>query len=164
MCGHRSPKPRAFTLIELILVLVILAFVAAMIAPSLRGFGVGRRIQDTAVSIVSVANYVRTQAVTEGQAYRLNIDGNTYWLTVNADGVFQTVPSKIGDRSQVADGVTMQCDVKRQQDGQYIAFLPTGRSDPARITLTDGFGKQIVIAASSTTEPMRMLTAEEASR
>ncbi len=161
----RNPrKPRAFTLIELILVLGILAFVAAMIVPSLRGFGVGRRIQDTAVTIVSVANYARTQAVTDGQTYRLNIDGNSYWLTEDVDGIFQQVQNDFGRRAQTEDGVSLQCDVKPQPDGEYIAFLPTGRTDPARLTLTDRFGKRIVIACPSTTELMRILTPEEAAR
>ena len=161
----RKPrKPRAFTLIELILVLGILAFVAAMIAPSLRGFGVGRRIQDTAVTIVSVANYARTQAVTDGQTYRLNIDANTYWLTQDVDGLFQPVQNDFGRKAQTEDGVSLRCDVKPQTDGQYIAFLPTGRTDPARITLTDGLGKRVVISCPSTTELMRVLTPEEAAR
>ncbi len=167
MRGNRTTfAAAAFTLIELILVMVILAFVVAMVAPSLRGFGTGRRIHDTAALIVSLADYARTQAVNEGRAYRLNVEPRTgeFWLTVDADAGFQPPPNDFGRRFTASDGVTLRCDVKTRTDGQFLVFLPTGRTDPARIELNDTLGKRVVIACPSPTEMVRILTPEEAAR
>jgi prepilin-type N-terminal cleavage/methylation domain-containing protein len=67
---------RAFTLVELVLVMVVIAVVAAMVMPSLSGTARGRRLGDTANQIVALARMARTQSVTEGKMYRLNIDPN----------------------------------------------------------------------------------------
>ena len=124
--------PRAFTLVELVLVMVVIAVIAAMVVPSLSGSARGRRIGDTANQIVSLARLARTQAVTDGKTYRLNIDpnGGSYWLTVRDADAFQV----LGNWSYtVPEGLRVECSLQPQQDGLYIEFKQTGRSDPATI-------------------------------
>src|SRR3954469_22536616 len=73
----------AFTLLELILVMTILTLVVTLLAPSLRGFGIGRANHNAATMVVSLAKYARTQAASEGRTYRLNLDpqSRAFWLT-----------------------------------------------------------------------------------
>lgn len=164
---NRRSNPTGFTLMELILVMVILAIVVAAVAPSLRVFGVGRSNNDVATLIVSLAGYARTQAVTEGRTYRLNIDppSRAVWLTADTNGDFQPPTSDLGSRYVAAEGIQLWTDVAaRPPDGQYIEFHPSGRTDPARIRLTDKLGGTIDVACTSATEMFRILSPEEAAR
>ncbi len=144
-----------FTLVELILVLVILTIIVGSIAPSLRGFGVGRTRNDSAGLIVGLAQYARQQAVAEARTYRLNFDppARAFWITADAgDGTFQAPANDYGKRFEVPDGMTMDVDVPLQPDGQYVQFRASGRTDPAQIKITDRLGGTTQIACSSATE------------
>src|SRR5687768_10165499 len=84
-----SARP-AFTLLELIVVLLVLSVLFAMAAPSFSGFGAGRAAHQTASQIVTLARWAREQAVTEGRAYRLNFDpvNGVYFVTAAFGAVF----------------------------------------------------------------------------
>jgi type II secretion system protein H len=158
----RNSTLRGFTLIELILVLVILTIVVGAIAPSLRGFGIGRTRSDAATLVVTLANYARQQAVTEARAYRLNFDpaARAVWLTADAgDGTFAAPPGDYGQRFTAPDGVTLSTDAPQQTDGQYVTFSATGRTDPCQVTLTDRLGNTSQIACRSATELFAVVNA-----
>ncbi|HEY8666264.1 MAG TPA: GspH/FimT family pseudopilin [Tepidisphaeraceae bacterium] len=162
---RRRPNNFAgFTLLELVLVLAILTIVVALVAPSFRGFTAGRRADDTATLIVSLANYARTQAVTEGRTYRLNFDpaARAMWLTADDEGTFVAPSNDFGRRCIASEGVQMEADVPRHDDGQYVEFHPTGRTDAAHILLTNSLGDSIDVACSSATELFRILPPGEA--
>ena len=159
-----APRPvRAFTLLELILVMGILAIVVAMVAPSLSAFATGRRTNYAASRIVSLAEYARTQAINEGRVYRLNFDPGTRacWVTVQNGPVFQETSSDLGGRAEAAEGIVIRTDIQPQQDGMYVAFRSDGRTDPAKIYISDQQGRQIEIACLSCTERFRILRPEE---
>src|SRR5689334_13604841 len=119
---RRRPAHPGFTLLELILVMTIVAIIVAMASPMLRGFGEGRRVDNCAGELVALTQWARTQAMTRGATYRLNMDPNsrTYWLTVDqGDGITFASPGTEFGRVFVApDGVTLDWDVVPQQDGQ----------------------------------------------
>jgi len=114
---YRNGKSSAFTLIELVLVMVIVAILVGAVAPSLRGFLMGRRTVDTATRMLALAGYARTQAISEGRTYRMNFDEQTgkFWLTAdNGDGTFQPPSTEMGREFVVPDGVKMQVTVNAQ--------------------------------------------------
>jgi Tfp pilus assembly protein FimT len=139
--------------------MVILAIVAGVLAPSLRGFGINRQTDNAARLIVTLADYARTQAISEGRPYRLNVDpaARAFWLSVQDDGAFVSPNNDYGRRFELSRGLEIQSDLAQQPDGQYIEFRPTGRIDPARLTVTNQEGGQIDIASLSATEPLRIL-------
>jgi len=144
--------------------MVILAIVAGIAAPALTAFGKGRRVGDCAAQIVSLTHWARTQAITRGVTYRLNLDPNsrTYWLTVvRDDGTVDTPGEEFGRVFSAPDGVTLNWDAPTQQDGQYITFLPTGRTDPATIRVTDAGGKIVEVSSFSPTELFHVVTDAE---
>jgi prepilin-type N-terminal cleavage/methylation domain-containing protein len=155
----------AFTLLELIFVLVVLAVVAAVAAPKLRGFAVGRAKGDAATVIVSLANYARTQAISEGRNYRLNIDPNSraIWLTVQNGPLYQPLPGEFGERFTASDSIVrMDTDLLPQPDGQYVTFAITGRTTPpVQIVLTDKLNEKVTVALQSETELFRVLSPGE---
>ena len=162
----RRSKSSAFTLLELIVVLIILALVAGLIAPTLRTFTVGQSTANAAEQIVVLTHYARTQSITDGNAFRLNFDpdGGSYWLTSSEAGVFNAIGGEYGEHYNVPPGATMRTDVARQNDGTYVTFQSTGRTDPAHIWINDKQGKTLEVACSSATELYRILPPEEMTR
>jgi len=161
---HRRRTHPAFTLLELILVMAIVAIVVAMASPMLRGFGEARRGDNCAAELVTLTQWARTQAITRGATFRLNLDPNTktYWLTVDqGDGLFVSPGTEFGRAFVAPDGVTIDWNVAPQQDGQYVSFWPSGRSDPAVIRVTSPTGEVTQVACLSATETFHVLSTQE---
>lgn len=156
--------PHGFTLLELVLVMVILLVAAAIAVPSLSSFGKGRRTDNCAAQLVALTKWARTQAIATGMTYRLNIDPGkrTFWLTVQHDDVVESPGEEFGREFALPDEVTIDWNAPQQQDGQYIQFLPTGRTDPATIRLTDTSGGAVIqIGCLTATERYHVLTQDE---
>lgn len=141
--------------------MMILAIVALVAAPALSTFGKGRGAGNCADQIVSLTRWARTQSITRGVTYRLNLDpaARTYWLSqVRDDGTVDMLGEEFGRVFTAPDGVTLNWNAPQQQDGQYIQFLPTGRTDPATISVADVRGKTIEITCYSPTEMFHVVT------
>jgi prepilin-type N-terminal cleavage/methylation domain-containing protein len=159
MAGRKTISAKSgFTLMELVLVMLLMAVVAAVSAPNLRGFIAGRRSADTATEILAMARWARSQAISEGRVYQLNIDpsqGKVWVETVNPDGTTSETTSDIGAPLQLPGGGKLQIDsdLPRGDNGAQIArFYPTGRTEPGTIRLTDDRGTQFVIVCKSASE------------
>jgi len=161
---------RAFTLIELLLVMAILTIICAMVAPSLRGFATGRRTNNTAYEIVTLANLAHSQAIAESRRYRLNFDssgttGASIWLTAeDTSGNFVALTNDFGDKYVSDPGVIIQTDLQKQQDGTYVEFKPTGRSDTVHITLNDAIGNNMLVICDSPTDLFHLVKEAGAQR
>lgn len=161
---HFGPS-QGFTLLELILVMVILSTVLAMASPSLRGFFSSRKIHDAAGNILSLMRYARTQAISEGQTYRLNFDSDkgVYWLTSNAEGAFDELYNEFGREFLLPDDTTVEIEKDNDEyDTEiYISFYPQGMLESGTITLTDRAGDIIEITSLSPAEAYRIVESEE---
>ena len=165
----RSPAG-AFTLLELILVMAIIAVIVGLAVPSLNGFSKGRRTTACADQIVSLTRYAHTQAITRATVYRLNLKPGSgfqpavYWLSVQADdGTFVPTGDSMGLEFQAPDGVNISWNAPKQPDGgEYIQFQPSGRTDPAMIQVQGVDRQVILIACPSATELFKVVTPEEA--
>src|SRR3982751_6505543 len=119
------PGRSAFTLLELILVLVVLAIVVAIAVPSLRNFAEGRGAEECAGQIVNLANYARAKAISDGVVYRLNVDvaAGRFWLTRQLpDGIsFEELGDDMGQIVAVPDGVTLQWDESARNEQATLA-------------------------------------------
>ena len=60
------PGKRAFTLVELIVVMVLLLIVASMVAPRMSSFFRGRALSSEARRMLSLINYAQSRAVATG--------------------------------------------------------------------------------------------------
>src|SRR4051812_22221874 len=103
----------AFTLLELVLVMLLMTIIMAIAAPSLSNFAKGRKSADAAQQVVSLARYARGQSIAEGVVYRLHVDpgSGAYWLTVQNGGIFEPPSSGFGQRFQLPDGCHMDTDI-----------------------------------------------------
>ena len=155
---------RAFTLIELILVMAIIAIIVGMAVPNLHGFARGRRAAECADQIVALTRYARTQSITEGVPYHMNVNpaDGTYWLTRQQDdGQFVPLSNSLGLKFQIPDGTRLSWTAPGHQDGQYILFQPNGRVEQGEIQLMDKDGQTFVIGCLSATEMYKLLTLDE---
>ena len=69
-----SQKPAAFTLIELVLVMVLLATLLAISAPTLSRSFKGRALEQEAVRLLAATVYAREEAVSQSLPMTLWID------------------------------------------------------------------------------------------
>jgi len=142
-------------LLELVLVMVIIATVLAMAAPSLRRFFASRETADEAASIVALTQLARSQAVAEGRMYRLNfdLDEMKYWLTAQTEGAFTNLSSEFGRVFLLPEGAELKVEVEGSTDDRsYVSFYPSGRTEAATITLTGRQGDSAEISCLSPTE------------
>lgn len=139
-------RSRAFTLVELIVVMVLLLIVASMVAPRMSSFFRGRALSEEARRMLSLINHARSRAVAEGVPVLLWLDParSTYGIEVQAghqggDGrteVFTAEPSLSLEAVSTADmGVSEQ--------GDEHMGLPEGR--PAIRFAPDGFFDDSII-------------------
>lgn len=158
-------RSQGFTLLELILVMVIISTVLAMASPSLRGFFSSRKINDAAGNIISLMRYARTQAISEGQTYRLNFDSDkgAYWLTSNAEGSFDDLNNEFGREFLLPDDTTVEIEKENDENKTEtnISFYPQGMLESGTITLTDRAGDTIEITSLSPAEAYRIVKPEE---
>ena len=78
------PANRAFTLVELIVVMVLLLIVASMVAPRMASFFQGRALSSEAQRLLSLMHYAQSRAVAEGNPVVLWLDPakSTYGVEV----------------------------------------------------------------------------------
>ncbi len=133
--AQRCRTSSGFTLIELVLVLAIIAVAVMMMAPTLANFVRGRGPTNTAGQFVALAHWARSQAVTDGATYRLNIDtqAGTWWLTKDNGQKFASVDGNYGQVFSAPEDVRIQTDAAKVDTAQVIAFDPSGRNDPATV-------------------------------
>lgn len=160
----RPTRARAFTLVELILVMVIIATVLGITAPSLRGFFASHQTRDAAGRIVALAQYARTQAVAEGRAYRLNFDtsAGTYWLTAQEGAEFTALRSEFGRTFTLPDGTTFDMTGTGEREmPRQMEFTPGGSAPAARLRLLGRQDERVEIYCPAPTESFAVATATE---
>ena len=160
-----APGPRAFTLIELILVMALLVIVIAVASPSLSRFMRGRTLDSEARRFVSLTRYGQSRAVSEGVPVVLwiNTRQGSYGLRQEA-GYFEqdakAVDFLLGKdlRLEVAGlpaqlGPLAQARATRQTDPNtpMLRFPPDGFIDetsPQSVVIRDQSGESIWITQS----------------
>lgn len=155
LATRHSPLATAFTLIELILVMLILTTILGMAGPSLRGFFSRRQIDDTAARIISLTQFARSQAVCEGRTYRLNLDESrhTYWLTVLDQGVYRDLNTEWGRIFMLPPDISVQLwDLDLDGLRHFVEFNPLGRTTPGTIQLIGAKGETRNVTCRSATE------------
>src|SRR5688500_698776 len=88
----------AFTLFELVLVLVMVSILMVVAAPSLRGFLAGSKSRDATENLLAMTRLARERAIADRTVYRLNIDpqNNTYWVLMQDGQRFVQTGTDLG--------------------------------------------------------------------
>jgi len=135
-----AKQPRAFTLIELILVMALLSIVLAVAAPSLANFFHGRSLDSEARRFVSLARYAQSRAVSEGVPIVLWIDSKA-----SSYGIEQEVSYSTDDRNAFDFVLDRELEIQitdlpnQTALTRTAAALATGRNAHAIRFGPDGF-------------------------
>jgi len=161
--GLSAKASRAFTLLELLLVLIVVSAVLAITSPSLRGFFASRQTADAAMRIVALTQWAHSQAISNGQHCRLNTDGRAVWLTVQHGPDFVQADGENGRQYMLPEGASVRFVLQTADPTQtYVEFHPTGRSDQAVIEVIGRDGERFLVVCDAPTDPFRVLSPREA--
>lgn len=139
---------RAFTLIELILILALLVVITSLVAPAMSTFIRGRSLDAEARRFISLTHAAQSRAVSEGMPVMLwvNEKENTYGVeleTPGDNGDAKAESLNIDDTLQVAVIKTSVGAQTTLHGLPAIKFLPDGtidESSPQKLQLTHADG------------------------
>lgn len=151
----------AFTLIELILVLALLAIVTSLVAPSLSRFFRGRTINSEARQLLSLTHAGQSRAVSDGFPVLLWIDSQQGQYGLQLEGTSQNGKSDEVDpkAEEFALGDSLKLDAPdaatttlNGRSVVAIRFLPDGSADetsPKALRLTSAQGDVLWLMEST---------------
>jgi type II secretion system protein H len=159
---------RAFTLVELIVVLMLLAIMATFVATSMSSFFRGRALNSEARRMLSLTHYAQSRAVAEGVpvVLWLNPVASTYGLTVQAsfndpEGDAHAVQYTLDPNLALEIPVTPTPAVSEEDDERLgiandgsiaIRFTPDGffdESSPGKIVIRQGAQDALELAQTA---------------
>jgi prepilin-type N-terminal cleavage/methylation domain-containing protein len=153
---HSALCTRAFTLIELMVVILILAFAASVVYPRLSGGLIEReRLRASVNQLAAVAAHGRDQSAATQQPLILTLDMDlSAYRLAGASQDDTDAGGGAGLHGALAEGVTfrsVRLTGRPEQPGKIVQlrFTPEGWADPAIIQLagSDGDVNSIVITA-----------------
>jgi prepilin-type N-terminal cleavage/methylation domain-containing protein len=146
----KQKASNAFTLIEILLVVIIIGIVTALSVPNFsKGFS-RFQLKKTADDLLSVSRWAQAMAIGQERIYALTFtdDHRSYELVRSVNETFEPVNGSLGRMHPIPDSI----DLDTQNDN--IEFYPDGTIDPATIQLKSP-GQKIVL---SSTEIRGMMT------
>lgn len=167
MCRPRVYS--AFTLLELVLVMLIISIALAVAAPSMTGWGRSAKLRDETDQFLSITRYARTQAIATGTPYRLNVDSNAarYWLTRREGLDFVNFAGEFGQEFHLPAGYAIKLEkqtvlLTSSNPGNTTASAPAdaanqpivefsvlGKSELAQVMITNDHGQSALVECPS---------------
>lgn len=133
-------RTKAFTLLELILVMIIMCSILAMAAPSLRGFFTSNRLKDLSERILAMTRYAKVQSIFESNEYRVNFDmyRRRFWISSSSENQQERLANNFGNYYLIPEEIEISFDNLPSEKGiYYFQFNPRGYSRQAAIRLED---------------------------
>jgi len=163
-----APGGRAFTLLELLLVLVVIGLVLAVAAPSMHGFFASRQTADAALRMLALTQWCHNEAITGGHRVRLMVEGQgqvySSWAAVERGGQFVDADGESGRHWEFPEASTARIRLPgadAAQEPTYVEFHPSGRHEAATIEITGRQGEVQQVTCDSPTEAFRLETPSE---
>ena len=144
-----SNRASAFTLLELIIVMVILGIIFMVSVPRFRSTHDYLQLQSIAGEISNLSRYVREKAILRRTTYRLNFEKSS--AGTNKARLFVTYKENNDfsiDEKRMAIEVPKGIDLRLDDNGNTIDFYIDGTMQKKVITLTSG-ARKIALPFSS---------------
>jgi type II secretion system protein H len=135
---RRQFRGKAFTLLELVLVMVIICTALAIASPSLRGWSRASKLRDASDQFMATVRYARAQAISTSQVCRLTVDANggTYQLSTQEGQNFVELGNDFGRVFGVPEGCRIEMTELGGKSISTVDFYPTGRTQPAHVKIS----------------------------
>lgn len=133
---------KAFSLIELLVVVIILSLVVGLAIPNLSKGRMRLELKQTAKDIAYVMQYAQQRSVIDGKIYQLkfNEEGDRYWLMIedlfSAENLSEKKFKRFTGRLSKVSSISNNIFVESPSD--IIQFYPNGLSDRVEIQISDG--------------------------
>jgi type II secretion system protein H len=157
---------RAFSLIELMVVLLLIAVLSAMIIPAMHGTYEDALLRSTARRLVDVCNLANSRAVTLNQVFqvRLNTKEGKYLVEPQrktAATAKQMAPMEgVFDQRVSVELRRPQTDSENtgnQRELTQITFYPDGTADARELLLRDRHGFQLALRINPRTARVQIV-------
>ena len=123
----------AFTLLELVVVLLVITIAMGIVAPQLRGWNHGAKLRDTGEQFITLARLARTQAAATGQVHRLVVGSDGRCAVSVQDGEqFLELGAPYEGNFAVPEGVSIKLTDNQNVPRDFVEFYPNGRPSPVR--------------------------------
>jgi general secretion pathway protein H len=151
---RRRPHHRAFTLIEMIVVLMVLAVAMAVTAPSLRGWSQGAKLRDAGQQFLAATSYARSQAAAVATPHRVAIDpaANAYAVEWLNGQTWEPVAGEWGFANALPANHRIEW-LGADAASNAVIFFPNGRTTPGTVRLTAQGGETIDLTCAVPAEP-----------
>ncbi|HWB53490.1 MAG TPA: GspH/FimT family pseudopilin [Tepidisphaeraceae bacterium] len=147
-----TPLNGAFTLLELVLVMILISIALAEAAPQLRGFLIGSRLKNATSDLVATAEWARTESISNGCTYRITCDANGYQVLYQDQQTFVPTDSTMGRRVDLPDDIHLELTRQDEAPGDHIDFFADGTTEPGTFTLTQTNNGQMRVTCLSPSE------------
>lgn len=145
-----TPRPRtAFTLIEMLSIVVIIGIMLAIAAPRLSLTSRAIKVQSAAVDLSARLTMARQSAISRGAESMLHHSANKVWVTVNYNGVQTLLKDTLFLRDRYGVSVAASMDTIRYNSR---GFAKLGASQTFRIS-KDGDARTVCVTAGGQVLP-----------
>ena len=146
-------RASAFTLVEMIIVMALLAIVMAIAAPSLSRSMKERNLPDEAARFLAATEYARSEAESQGVPMVIWVDPTNHRLGIEAKAGFDGEPSRTKEFTWNED-IRFETDQKAAsgQTIDLVEFGPDGAPTEASVDsvrLVDRFGAALTVARTT---------------
>ena len=142
---HKS----AFTLIELVTVLVVIAIALAIAAPSLRTWSENSKLRNCSEQFLSATRWARRQAISTAvdQVLAFKLDGSGFVINSDNTVTLNSAEGEYGQQMTLPVGYTITLVTGGEQPSS-IRFSMNGRVTPATVEIRTPAGGFVQIACS----------------
>ena len=185
IANRQSRNLAAFTLMELMVVMVLIGIMTAMILPEMKGTYEDALLRSASRELVSVCGLASSHAVSVNRAHRLRLDRKTGHYLIERrgsdhrpEGRFVAAREVAGGEGELATRFSIEihkagddapeaaeqessqargssASSERQEDG--ITFYPDGTADASEIMLRDRDGFRLALRINPVTARVRII-------
>lgn len=178
--GMSALRTRAFTLIELMTVIVIIGIMTAMIIPEMRGTFEDALLRSTSRDLVSVFELASSRAISFNQLHRVRLDSESGRYLVErqvregGQEDFVALTDVAGCKGELDKRIAIEIHRPEDESAETktaateptqnlpdaISFYPDGTADAAMILLQDRAGFRLGLKLNPTTARVHVLEME----
>ncbi|MDD5440012.1 MAG: prepilin-type N-terminal cleavage/methylation domain-containing protein [Candidatus Omnitrophica bacterium] len=140
-------KPRGFTLIELVLVILLISVLIGLSTPQFKNTYEGLELDNSSRDLAQIMNFAREMAVVNRENYRIFIDPGerVYWLerydASNEPAGYKRFAGRFGKAFRISGRLSVL------SSGNEAVFYPDGHSDELRVVLASKAGEKRSVTA-----------------